>query len=844
VTRFLKRLLILCFAIAPSLLYAQINTGSNLMTMDSTQLFSLKLDDPSLFFLQQLFGSVGSVMHGQSGQLLGTLFQYFNLGIVVVAGFFLIWTTIKVVVSSSHEGSFMGKQTKGGSTVIRSVVGIGLLVPGTGGYSVIQIFVMWTVLQGCGFANSVWNAALNYIQQNGTVFTAPTAQMAPLINVVGTVLEAEVCMYYSQQMEQNIQQDAKNQIAGGNSNTTFAARAQNFPNFQPIWDVAATTVSFPSERGNSPTDHGCGQIFWGQDTAVNSGYVETALRAVVTTDLASAAQRIANPTSSDNTMVPGLTADSPQITQLQSVVMTALVAAANDWYQYLGPLRVTNSSSSVQPAFFAQAQQQGWIYAGSYYYQLAKQQRQMNDSSNMVNKLQFTAPPACLPSTTGAMSFPLAAPYTGPCYTQKATYYVNSVGPVDFGTKYNQASQYAAAATSVTMKLDQADQTMMAPDIGLDAGILNVLMSPMTAGVSLAATEIIQGTGDPIMKLQTAGNVIISMVIFVWVNLAVAFFFLGLVTNLMSSMQPVGFAVKDALGIFIPIMMALLMVLFVEGIMIAVYVPLIPAIIYIFTAIGWFVAVIEAMVAAPLVALGITHPEGHDILGKAEQAVMLILGVFLRPVLMVIGLIAGMLLSIIALTLLNNAFTQVVASSMGFGAFCGTFSIYCALVIQLVTQSYSLIYMVPDRGMRWLGMGVESGLAGQALQAAEGAQKNLAGAAASGMSQGMSAALASGNAGGGDGDGGGGQVSGKGGKGSGPKMGGHRAKAGAGAGEGEEGGGGEAGGGAGEAPGTPVAPASGGAAKTPKSVPKYWQRARDTGGGGNPGGTPPPDDAP
>ena len=220
------------------------------------------------------------------------------------------------------------------------------------------------------------------------------------------------------------------------------------------------------------------------------------------------------------------------------------------------------------------------------------------------------------------------------------------------------------------------------------------------------------------------------MVISVWVNMAVAFFFLGLVTNLMSSMQPVGFAIKDALGIFIPIMMALLMVLFVEGIMIAVYVPLIPAIIYIFTAIGWFVAVIEAMVAAPLVALGITHPEGHDMLGKAEQAVMLILGVFLRPVLMVIGLIAGMLLSIIALTLLNNAFTQVVASSMGFGAFCGTFSIYCALVIQLVTQAYSLIYMVPDRVMRWLGQGVESGLAGQALQAAEGAEKNLAGAAA------------------------------------------------------------------------------------------------------------------
>ena len=77
---------------------------------------------------------------------------------------------------------------------------------------------------------------------------------------------------------------------------------------------------------------------------------------------------------------------------------------------------------------------------------------------------------------------------------------------MDFGTKYNLASQFAAAATDVTKTLDKADQKMMAPDIGLDAGILNILMSPMTAGVALAGTEIIQGTGDPVMKLQTAGE--------------------------------------------------------------------------------------------------------------------------------------------------------------------------------------------------------------------------------------------------------------------------------------------------------------------------------------------------
>jgi defect-in-organelle-trafficking protein DotA len=760
VATFLKRLLLLCFTFAPSLLYAQTNTVTDISSIDKTQLFNLKLDDPSLNFLQQLFGSVGPVLHGQSGQLLGTLFEYFNLGILVVAGVFLIWTTVKVVISSSHEGSFMGRESKGAFNVVRTVVGIGLLTPSAGGYSVIQMFVMWTVLQGCGFANTVWNAALDYIQANGSVFTPPTTAIAPLINVVGTVLEAQVCMYYSQQLEQNIQQDAKNQIAAGNSNATFVTRAQNFSSFQPSWDSSGTIVSFPGSRGNS--DSGCGQFNIAQDTPANTAIVKAAFEAVLD-DLSQAASRIAAPTSSDNTMVPGPTTGSAQITQLQDLVLRSVVGAANDWYQYLSTLRTQSSASTTEPTFFAKAKAQGWIYAGSYYYQLAKLQRAMNDANNVTNKYKIVTPPACLPSSAGPMSFPLTGPFSGPCFTQKTTYYTNSLAPADFGTKYSAASTFVASAFQLATTLDKADKAMMVPDVSLDAGVLSLLTAPLTAGISKAGQMIIQGSGDPIMKLQSAGQTLIGMVIFVWVNLAVAFFFLGLVSNLMSSMQPVGFAMKDAIGIFLPIMMALMMVLFVEGIMISVYVPLIPAIIYIFTALGWFVAVIEAMVAAPLVALGVTHPEGHDFLGKAEQAVMLILGVFLRPVLMVIGLIAGMLLSIIALTLLNNAFTQVVASSIGFGAFCGTFSIYVALVIQLVTQAYSLIYMVPDRVLRWLGQGVESGLVGQALQSAEGAEKNLADSSAKGMSEGMSAAQKSGGGGGGDGgDGGGGSVGGKG----------------------------------------------------------------------------------
>ena len=64
------------------------------------------------------------------------------------------------------------------------------------------------------------------------------------------------------------------------------------------------------------------------------------------------------------------------------------------------------------------------------------------------------------------------------------------------------------------------------------------------------------------------------------------------------------------------------------GITLQYMVPLYPFMVFTFGVISWLAMVIEAMAAMPLVALGLTHPEGHDFLGKAEQAMMLLLGVF------------------------------------------------------------------------------------------------------------------------------------------------------------------------------------------------------------------------
>jgi len=148
-----------------------------------------------------------------------------------------------------------------------------------------------------------------------------------------------------------------------------------------------------------------------------------------------------------------------------------------------------------------------------------------------------------------------------------------------------------------------------------------------------------------------------------------------------------------------------------------------------FGAIGWFIATVEAMVAAPLVALGITHPEGAEVLGKSDPAVLLLVNVFLRPSMMIIGFIAGIILSYVSIWLLNLGFAEfLVGTASGAGGsllemqerspLALIFSIpfvlviYVALVISILNYCFALINVVPDKVMRWLGGQVE-GVAGE-----------------------------------------------------------------------------------------------------------------------------------
>lgn len=176
---------------------------------------------------------------------------------------------------------------------------------------------------------------------------------------------------------------------------------------------------------------------------------------------------------------------------------------------------------------------------------------------------------------------------------------------------------------------------------------------------------------------------------------------------------------KVGMEIYVPLGSAIAAVVFGLGILMGVYIPFLPFLLFLFGAIGWIMAVIEAMVAAPLVALGVTHPEGHDLLGKAEQSLMLLLGVFVRPITMILGLFFAIQLSTVVVKLFNRGFLFVATNfitqfdSIGGDAgyamimqdigFVGLVMVYAYVLMTILEQVYALIYQIPDKILRWIG---------------------------------------------------------------------------------------------------------------------------------------------
>ncbi|MFI4918343.1 MAG: type IVB secretion system protein DotA [Legionellales bacterium] len=202
-------LILLTLSLLSQVVLASGPMSGGTVTGSSSITFAPPPGDYSVVFLGNLFGIVDGVLHGSGSQIMGAMFAVFNSAVLALGGIIIMYTLMVSTMNTAHEGQMLGQKWSSIWIPVRSTAGMALLIPKASGYCMMQIFVMWVVVQGVGAADKVWNAALSYLNRGGVIIQAqqsgnPAEALlstpgAAVAQGASVMLAGQVCMLGLQQ---------------------------------------------------------------------------------------------------------------------------------------------------------------------------------------------------------------------------------------------------------------------------------------------------------------------------------------------------------------------------------------------------------------------------------------------------------------------------------------------------------------------------------------------------------------------------------------------------------------------------------------------------------------------
>lgn len=665
-------------------------------------LFEVSCSDRSMSnYLVPLFGSLFEQCGGTRGPL-ETALGVVNAGVLTIAGIMLAYVLIVGVMQTAQDGEMLGKRWSSMWLPIRTVLGIGLVVPLAGGYCVAQLIVGFLIGQGVGLANQTWSAWLgDFAKPEGM---APRSRLPNVAELAQSVLVSQVCVAAFN--------DVRAQAGAGIYSTPMAA-------VTPSPGVRAYGLNGGSECGavryatGSKAQDIAGWVGITFDAAPLGNVEKAHMAALVEleTKLTQTAQRVA-----------------ASIQGGEKIDISADMSQAIGAYQQrvAGSAEGVFSNQVALDSFIENAGKDGWMFAGAYYSKAA----QMQDAlSNAIARTPTTTRPDArrLPKDLAPYFARLdtllddgTAPLTeaassdignsGSPLARGAQKVMNAIFGGEWIASKIQADQNRSALMSVK---DFGDHLMTGAEAGVAVGVL------MTGGASAtkAANESWLGEAAGVVTLGASK---------------------ALAGGASGAMHVVGILV---------IFVSSALFAFAAGI--AVYLPFAPFLLFFGAFAGWILLCCEAVIAAPLLALMHLTPDGDGIAGGARQGYMMLLGVLLRPTLLILGFIC----SLTALDLLVHGFNAIffpafkmamAGSVIGLGTSLVMVVIYFGAMLFLFHFVFGFVSAIPDKLLRWIGGGREQlGESAQAMSRTGEAGAQSAGRSVSSVTgQAMSAMAA------------------------------------------------------------------------------------------------------
>jgi len=705
-----------------AVMFAQNAHAADLFTVPDT-------DKSKLWFLDVLFPD------NLAESPLAKVMTILNSGVLLIGGILAAYTLIAGTMATAHDGEMLGKKWSSMWLPVRTAFGTAMILPAAGGFCAAQVAVLWLIHQGVGLADTMWNTYASNPSDGAVITTSASYQ--ELDRLAKTVFINNVCMVKAQQLWNK-------SFADGNSGTKPEFRMDGGKA-----DSYSGLIAYSYGAQNSGNDmngnvyvsgKACGSVTIdnpnGAKAAEANGKLRASAgqshRAYIPQDIMAQADGI---TQAHMTQFLALNNSMAQLANQyvanNNIDLQAAINASVDTY-------VSNIDKSVRSAFangrqwddFKQnVMDDGWLMAGAWSMKLIRIQDAINGAAHKLPlSIDGTLSYADIYKGNKTLANIMDKVAQDMAKTTSASRFSNGI---DRQLKTKNAEEDRDSQTDqkngdgskmVSSLKEQASKSISdAMNSFLVSSVVNgrkqgeiYSFSTSTPDTTTANLKAI----NPLLAVKGLGD---SLGLAGWGLLAGAS---GLGAGFASFGTITGnwFMGAIAGGMFV---MPIVIPLWIAGDTLAVVLPMMPYVMWFGVCVGWMILCIEAIVGAPLWVVVHLHPDGDGVVGRGGSGYGLVLSLTLRPALMVIGLIAAYTMLPILGGIINETF------SGAFGMISTSFminpiealaviAVYIALMLTVIKKSLSLIHVIPDEIMKWLGVNGGQSMAGYAQSASKG----------------------------------------------------------------------------------------------------------------------------
>lgn len=687
------------------------------------------------------------------------MFQWYSYGLLVVAAMIALYFVVTVIVETAQEGTPFGKRFNKVWAPIRIVVAFGLLIPVTHGLNSSQYIVLYAAKFGSGFATNGWNLFNDVLGTDTVTLGDGTKEQLvskPALPNLGGLYQflwtSRVCAE-AYKMPHAIDQSNPNAPPPPDAKEIYPYLVRDSQTAQPSvkvddpWggnDIGYDIMLDYAEGGGQVT------LRFGEYSQTKypdaKGYVEPLCGEII---IPISDPR--DPNSADNPPEPG--AYRMQYMYWDAVKQIWWNWMNDDWYgnpiaenvvRTYGPDQKSNlvlpnaeyvssidreyrHDFNVEIDFTIEDQfnsgswsneklkKRGWGGAGIWY--------------NTVSEVNGIL-------TSAVMNSPIVSKYPD-IMEHIMLKKIKQDGHVSVETRYKPD---ISGNDDVNM-LEEADLELA--EIMWNAFYLwqkaGHGKTPHTAPTGLVLMDVINeffGTSGLYRLADNEGTHPLAMLVGMGRSLVEAAlknlgFSIASATagGLLSSLDglPIAGEGAQAASTAIGFLMTFVMIGLTIGFVLYYVIPFMPFVYFFFAFSGWVKGIFEAMVGAPLWALAHIRIDGEGLPGSAAlNGYLLIFEIFLRPILIVFGMLASITTFSALVDVLNMVWELVVQNISGFDnetqAASGTLSaffrgpldeffytvVYAIVVYLLAMASFKMIDLVPNTILRWMGQTVQS----------------------------------------------------------------------------------------------------------------------------------------